>query len=144
METDRKSGDARLAPWSDTGMQALPRSGASAMRHVLLLDLNDDPAAIAAYRHWHRPGGPPTAVTRAIREAGIEAMEIWHAGDRLVMVMETGSGFDPEAKRARDAADPDVQAWETLMDGFQRRLAFAEPGVKWVSTEQIFALADQP
>ncbi len=114
------------------------------MRHVLLLDLNDDSAAIAAYRHWHRPGGPPAAVTRSIREAGIEAMEIWQAGDRLVMVMETGPSFDPEAKRARDVADPDVQAWETLMDGFQRRLAFAAPGVKWVPTEQIFTLADQP
>ncbi|NLS27617.1 L-fucose mutarotase [Sphingomonas sp. S2M10] len=114
------------------------------MRHVLLLDLNDDPEAIAAYAHWHRPGGPPAAVTRSIREAGIESMEIWHAGDRLVMVMETGPGFDPEAKRVRDAADPDVQAWETLMDGFQRRLAFAEPGVKWVPTDRIFALADQP
>lgn len=114
------------------------------MRHVLLLDLNDDPEAIAAYRQWHRPGGPPAAVTRSIREAGIDSMEIWHAGDRLVMVMETGPGFDPDAKRARDAADPDVQAWEALMDRFQRRLAFAGPGVKWVPTEQIFTLADQP
>jgi L-rhamnose mutarotase len=114
------------------------------MRHVLLLDLNDDPEAIAAYRHWHRPGGPPAAVIRSIRAAGIEAMDIWQAGDRLVMVMETGPDFDPDTKRAGDAADPDVQAWEALMDGFQRRLAFAEPGVKWVPTERIFALADQP
>ncbi|OAN66200.1 L-rhamnose mutarotase [Sphingomonas sp. TDK1] len=114
------------------------------MRHVLLLDLNDDPAAIAAYRHWHRPGGPPAAVIQSIREAGIDAMEIWQAGDRLVMVMETGPDFDSETKRARDAADPEVQAWETLMDGFQRRLAFAAPEVKWVASERIFALADQP
>ncbi|KTF68051.1 L-rhamnose mutarotase [Sphingomonas sp. HT-1] len=114
------------------------------MRHILLLDLHDDPEALAAYRHWHRPGGPPAAVNRSIREAGIESMEIWQAGDRLVMVMETGADFDPDAKRARDAADPDVQAWERLMDGFQRRLAFAPEGVKWVPTERIYSLDEQP
>lgn len=114
------------------------------MRHVLILDLQDDPEAIAAYRHWHRPGGPPAAINRSIREAGIESMEIWHAGDRLVMVMETGPTFDPAAKAARDAADPDVQAWETLMDRFQRRLPFAADGVKWMPTERIYALDEQP
>lgn len=114
------------------------------MRHVLILDLQDDPEAIAAYRHWHRPGGPPAAINRSIREAGIESMEIWHAGDRLVMVMETGPNFDPAAKAARDAADPDVQAWETLMDRFQRRLPFAADGVKWMPTERIYALDEQP
>ena len=114
------------------------------MRHVLLLDLVDDPALIAAYRAWHRPGGPPPAVSRAIRAADIASLDIWQAGDRLVMVMETGPAFDPAAKAARDLADPDVVAWETLMDRFQRRLAFAPPGVKWVAAEQIYALDDQP
>lgn len=113
-------------------------------QHVLLLDLDNDPDAIAAYRAWHRPGGPPAAVSRSIREAGIVAMDIWLAGDRLVMVMETGPGFDPAAKARRDADDPDVRAWEALMDGYQRRLAFAPAGVKWVAAEKIYALADQP
>ena len=71
-------------------------------------------------------------------------MEIWQAGDRLVMIMETGPTFDPDAKAASDAADPEVQAWETLMDRFQRRLPFAPDGVKWVAAEQIYALRDQP
>lgn len=113
-------------------------------RHVLLLDLQDDLAAIAAYRHWHRPGGPPAAVSRAIRAEGITALEIWHVGDRLVMLMETTPEFDPAAKAARDSADPDVQAWETLMDRFQRPLPFARDGQKWVEAERIYALADQP
>ncbi|MHA6719812.1 L-rhamnose mutarotase [Sphingomonas sp. RS6] len=114
------------------------------MRHILILDLKDEPEAIEAYRHWHRPGGPPAAVNRSIRESGISNMEIWHAGDRLVMVMETSDAFDPAAKAARDAADPDVQAWERLMDGFQRRIAFAPADTKWVPTERIYSLADQP
>jgi L-rhamnose mutarotase len=119
-------------------------SAARRQQHILLLDLDNDPDAIAAYRAWHRPGGPPAAVTRSIREAGIVAMDIWLAGDRLVMVMETGPGFDAAAKARRDADDPDVRAWEALMDRYQRRLAFAPPGVKWVAAERIFALAEQP
>ena len=114
------------------------------MRHVLVLDLQDDPEAIAAYRHWHRPGGPPEAVTRAIRASGVAALDIWQVGDRLVMLMETTPEFDPVANAARDAADPEVQAWEVLMDRFQRRLPFARDGEKWVEAEQIYSLDDQP
>ncbi|HEX7694107.1 MAG TPA: L-rhamnose mutarotase [Sphingomonas sp.] len=114
------------------------------MRHVLFLDLLDDPQAIDDYRHWHRPGGPPAAVTRSIRESGIEDMEIWQAGDRLVMVMESGPGFSPAAKAQRDAADPDVQAWERMMERFQRRLPFAKGDEKWVASERIYSLAEQP
>ncbi|RZM25119.1 MAG: L-rhamnose mutarotase [Sphingomonas sp.] len=118
--------------------------GENRVRHVLLLDLQDEPAAIAAYRHWHRPGGPPAAVSRAIRAEGITALEIWHVGDRLVMLMETTPGFDPAAKAERDAADPEIRAWETLMDRFQRPLPSARAGQKWVEAEQIYTLADQP
>ena len=71
-------------------------------------------------------------------------MEIWHAGDRLVMVMETTAAYDPTASAEQAAQDPDVRAWETLMDKFQRRLPFAQTGVKWVETERIYDLAAQP
>lgn len=114
------------------------------MRHILLLDLHDDPQSIDDYRHWHRPGGPPAAVTDAIRASGIDSMEIWHAGDRLVMVMETNADFDPATRSARDAANPEVLAWERLMDRFQRALPFADVGVKWVPTECIYSLIEQP
>ena len=114
------------------------------MRQILLLDLKDDPDAIAAYKHWHRPGGPPPAITRSIREAGIETLDIYHVGDRLVMLLETGPDYDPVAKARRDAEDPDVQAWEALMDQFQRRLAFAPADAKWVPAEQIYSLDAQP
>ena len=114
------------------------------MRHVLILDLQDDPEAIAAYRHWHRPGGTPAAVTDAIRGSGITELDIWHAGDRLVMILETILDYDPAANAARDAADPDVMAWEVLMNRFQRRLPFAAPGEKWIATEQIYSLSQQP
>ncbi|WP_242183438.1 L-rhamnose mutarotase [Sphingomonas sp. CARO-RG-8B-R24-01] len=113
------------------------------MLHVLLLDLKDDPAGIAEYERWHAAGAVPAAVTASIRRAGIEDMRIFRAGNRLVMLMETGAAYDPAAKAAGDAADPDVQAWETLMDRFQQAIPAAVPGTKWTEAGQIFALHEQ-
>jgi len=110
------------------------------MRRVLLLDLKDDPALIAAYEDWHRPGKVPQPVLESIRAAGVISMEIYRSGNRLAMVMETGPGFDAEAKAKADAADPDVVAWETLMSAFQRPLPWAGPGEKWLVAERIFTL----
>ena len=113
-------------------------------RHVLLLDIHPDDANVSAYRDWHRAGGPPEAITRSIRQSGIVSLEIWHMFDRLAMVMETAPGFSFEAKAAADAADPDVQAWEALMDQFQRRLPSAPTDTKWGRAQRIYSLDDQP
>ena len=112
-------------------------------RRLLILDLKDDPNLIAAYEAHHAPGAVPEPIVRSIRAAGIEAMDIYRSGNRLVMVMETAPGFDPQAKAAADAADPEVIAWEELMDRFQQRLPWAPPGTKWLEAERIFALSDQ-
>ena len=113
-------------------------------RRVLILDLKDDPALIAAYEEHHGPGAVPAAIIRSIRDSGIEEMEIYRSGNRLVMVMEAGAKFDPQAKAAADAADPAVIAWEELMDRYQQRLPWAPPATKWVDAERIFALSEQP
>jgi len=108
---------------------------------VLLLDLIDDAEAIARYEAWHLAGAVPAAVVAGIRRSGVEAMEIWRTGDRLVMVVEAGTGFDPAARTG--AEDPDLAAWERLMDGFQRPLPWAAPGAKWTAATRIFDLGDQ-
>ena len=117
---------------------------ATVRRQCLILDLVDEAAAIRAYREWHRPDGPPAAVSRSIRKAGIREMEIFLSGNRLVMIMDVGPEFDPAAKAAADAADPEVVAWEELMGQFQRPVAWAAPGEKWVPAEPIYRLSDQP
>lgn len=113
-------------------------------RRVLILDLKDDPELIARYEAHHRPGAVPEAVVRSIRKAGIEEMEIYRSGNRLVMVMDVVEGFDPETKAAADAADPEVIAWEELMDRFQRPLSWAPAGTKWLEAHRIFALSKHP
>ncbi len=58
--------------------------------------------------------------------------------------MEVSPAYDPAAHRAGDAVNPSVQDWEARMDVFQRRLPFAPAGLKWVPTERIYSLDEQP
>ncbi|HUD93040.1 L-rhamnose mutarotase [Sphingobium sp.] len=114
------------------------------MRHILLIDLADDAQAIAQYEEWHASGALPPAIGTSIRAADVTAMEIYRSGNRLVMLMETGPGFDPAAKAAADAANPAMQIWEAQMDGVQRPLSWAVPDAKWTEATRIFSLDEQP
>lgn len=108
-----------------------------------ILDLKDDPDLIARYKAWHAPGAVPPAISESIRRAGIDSLEIFLTGNRLMMILTPGADFDPVAKAAADAANPEVQAWEDLMWQFQQALPFAKPGQKWLPMERIFALSEQ-
>jgi L-rhamnose mutarotase len=112
-------------------------------RRCFAVDLHDDADQIARYRAWHRAGGPPMAVTAAIRADDVRQLEIWLVGDRMFMILEQGEAYDAQAKAARDAANPDVQAWDALMRTFQKPLPFA-PDQTWVEMERIYALSEQP
>jgi L-rhamnose mutarotase len=107
-------------------------------RYCLALDLKDDPDLIAEYERHHESVWPE--ITRSIRDAGIEGMEIYRVGNRLCMVMEVSEDFSFEAKAVADRADPRVQEWEALMWKYQQPLPMAKPGEKWLLMERIFKL----
>jgi L-rhamnose mutarotase len=109
-------------------------------RLYFALDLHDDEAAIRQYEQWHQPDRIWPEIVAAIREADIREMEIFRTGPRLVMAMEVGHAFDPQAKAVADAANPRVRAWEALMEDFQQALPWAQPGEKWVPMTRIFSL----
>jgi L-rhamnose mutarotase len=114
-----------------------------ALRYVLTLDLVADPGVIEAYRTHHRAVWPE--VLQSLRRVGVEEMDIYLLGRRLVMVMDVVEGFD----RARDfakhvASDPRCAEWEKLMKTFQEPPPGAQPGEVWALMERVFSLGSAP
>ena len=97
---------------------------------------------IAEYQQLHRRIWP--AVAEHLRSQQILEMQIWRLGTRLFMVMDTAAGFSFEGLDHAARANPDVQAWETLMWRFQAPTPWTDPGGKWQPLEHIFLLTDQP
>lgn len=107
-------------------------------RYCLTLDLKDDPGLIAEYRRYHQKIWPE--ITSSIKDAGIVDMEIYLLGTRMFMVMEVDESFSFEAKTKADRGNLKVREWEELMWKFQKPLAQADPGEKWLLMERIFTL----
>jgi L-rhamnose mutarotase len=107
-------------------------------RYCLALDLVDDPALIAEYEKYHQASWPENL--KAIKDAGIQVMEIYRTGNRLFMIMETSDDFSFEKKSEKDKENPKVQEWEQLMWKYQQSLPHAKPGEKWMVMNRIFEL----
>jgi L-rhamnose mutarotase len=107
-------------------------------RYCLALDLKEDESAIQAYEDYHKNVWPE--VKESLKDAGIEDMEIYRIHNRLFMILKVLPEFSFEKKAAMDQANPKVQEWETLMSGFQKPLAWANPGEKWLLMERVFKL----
>jgi|SRR6267142_1213676 len=111
-------------------------------RYCLTLDLKDDPKLIAEYKRYHEKIWPE--ISQSIRDSGIEDLEIYLLGTRMVMVIEVNEHFSFDAKARADQHNPKVQEWENLMWKFQQPLPQASPGEKWLLMEKIFDLASRP
>lgn len=109
-------------------------------RYCLALDLKDDPQLIAEYKRYHEKIWPE--ITKSIKQAGIEDLEIYLLGTRLFMIMEVNGSFSFAAKADADRNNPKVQEWEQLMWQFQKPLPQAKPGEKWLLMERIFKLEE--
>jgi L-rhamnose mutarotase len=107
-------------------------------RYCLTLDLKNDPELIAEYRRYHQQVWPE--ITKSIRDAGIEDMEIYLLGTRMFMIMEVSETFSFSGKAESDRSNPKVQEWERIMWKFQQPLPQANAGEKWVLMEQIVKL----
>lgn len=106
-------------------------------RICFALDLVNDAARIAEYEKFHRPGGVWPEIIDDIRARGIEAMEIWRSGDRMVMIATVADDYPRIHPH-----EPRLEEWETLMSSYQKTLPHAHVSQKWVAMTQIFDLAD--
>lgn len=105
-------------------------------RYCLALDLKDDPVLISEYEAYHKNVWPE--ILTSIKDSGIERMEIYRAGNRLMMIIETKDDFSFEEKARMDQANPTVQKWEMLMWKYQHALPHANQGEKWKQMDLIF------
>lgn len=103
-----------------------------------MLDLKSDEKLISEYEQLHQQIWPE--VYQSIKEGGVDEMEIFRLGTRLVMIMEVGPDFDFEKKAALDAQNPKVQEWEAFMWKYQQPLPGAAKGEKWQLMQKIFQL----
>ena len=108
-------------------------------RHVLTVNLRDDPAAIATYREHHQRVWPE--VVASLRRAGVRRMDIHLLGRRLVMIVELNDGLDIRRVFSNHrASSPRVAEWEQLMKSLQEPSA---PGEWWAEMEPVFQLDDE-
>lgn len=107
-------------------------------RACYALDLVNDAALIAEYEARHAPGAVWPKVVADIRARGIESMEIWRTGDRMVMIAELADDYPRTV-----AQPPEIAEWEALMWRFQKPLPHAAEGEKWVEMQRIFDLGEQ-
>ena len=109
-------------------------------RHVLTIDLRDDPDAIASYREYHQQVWPE--VLESLKQAGVRAMDIHILGRRLVMVLELNDGLDVQRVfAAHVSSHPRVAEWERLMRSLLERPSDFPPGEWWAVMEPIFTLS---
>jgi L-rhamnose mutarotase len=130
-----------IAPDREGGFYSpnrLPERNKMSRRLCFALDLVNDAARIAEYEAFHRPGGVWPVIVDDIRAQGVEGMEIWRSGTRMVMIATVADDYP----RAR-AIPPEYDAWETLMWTFQKALPHAAPGQKWLPMAKIFDLDEQ-
>lgn len=105
-------------------------------RFIFALDLIADEQKISEYEAHHKGIWPE--VEDSFRRAGIENVELYRTGNRLVMMLETNQNFSFEKKKQVDEADPVVQKWEALMSTYQQPLPWAGEDGKWTLMQQIY------
>jgi len=106
-------------------------------RYCLALDLKNNPNLIKQYIAHHQEVWPE--VKAGFVATGILSVNLYKVENRLCMLLETTDEFSFEAKATYDQNQPKIQAWEQLMEQFQKRLPNTPKDVKWRQMEMIFS-----
>jgi L-rhamnose mutarotase len=108
-------------------------------RHVLTIDLRDEPGVVETYREHHSHIWPEVA--RSLEAAGVRRMEIFLLGRRLVMILELEEGLEiPQVFERHLASGARVAEWERFMKSLQQAAPAAGPGEWWSRMERVFTL----
>ena len=109
------------------------------MKYVFTVNLKDEPGIVETYRRHHREVWPD--VQTSLRQSGVEHMDIYLLGRRLVMVVEMRDEVDYRSVfRSHASSSPRVAEWERLMKSLQEPPAEARAGEWWAAMEPVFHL----
>ena len=87
---------------------------------------------------YHRAVWPE--VLAALREIGIERMEIFRVGTRMFMYFSAPDDFDPERDFQTYTESARCQEWDELMRTFQEPAPGAASGEWWAEMDEVFDL----
>jgi L-rhamnose mutarotase len=108
-------------------------------RYVFTLKLRDEPGIVESYSRHHRDVWPE--VQASLRQAGVEQMDIYLLGRRLVMIVEMRDGVDYRtAFTTHASSNPRVAEWERLMKSLQEPSTEARADEWWAVMEPVFHL----
>ncbi len=109
------------------------------MRHVFTVNLKDGHGTVETYTRYHRDVWPE--VQASLRHVGVQQMDIYLLGRRLVMVVEMRDGLDYRTAFASHAASSlRVAEWEQLMKSLQEPPAEGQAGEWWANMQRVFHL----
>jgi L-rhamnose mutarotase len=111
-------------------------------RFCKTLLLEDDPGLIEEYKKVHARGAAWPEITQGMIEVGILDMEIYLAGTRLFMIMDTVPDFDHDRAMAELAGKPRQAEWDAYVSKFQQTSADASADEKWQLLERIYKLGE--
>jgi L-rhamnose mutarotase len=108
-------------------------------RHVFTVNLKDEPGIRETYARHHRDVWPE--VQDSLKRVGVEQMDIYLLGRRLVMIVEMRDGLDYRvAFKSHASSSQRVIEWERLMKSLQEAPAEAREGEWWAAMEPVFHL----
>jgi L-rhamnose mutarotase len=108
-------------------------------RHVFTVNLKDEPGIVESYTRYHREVWPE--VQDSLRHVGVERMDIYLLGRRLVMIVEMRDGLDYRtAFKSHASSSSRVIEWERLMKSLQEPPSEAQAGEWWAVMEPVFHL----
>lgn len=109
-------------------------------RSIRIMDLKDDPETLSAYDRAHSIGQTPVEIVEAQCRHGIDEMEIFRIGNRLVMVLDTNEAFDPDGLEGERLTQDVVDRWHMRMIELQRPPF--ESGEAWPEARRVFRQSD--
>ena len=109
-------------------------------RYCQTMDLKNNPDLIAMYKKCHSQTEDWTGFNECIRSVGILEMEIYIAGSRLFMIVETPLDFDWKTAMDKLSHLPRQAEWENYVSRFQECVAESTSAEKWKLMERMFYL----